>query len=288
MLVKEYNIARTFLEEYEKILLEQESVSQLLLYTAYSNSKNEGKDQAIFGAVLEDQSAVLLFCNVAPYDLVIYAVRTDSVIQAAVVLADFLEDSHITVYGIVAIHEICQSFIEQYKKHVNCSFVEKLSMDIMEIRKIQEVKPVEGVYRLARREEAKLVAEWMIEFQLEALANEMDYEAALKKAVKQIEERKIHFYEDTEEGIVTMAVAARKLAHGVTITYIYTPEINRGKGYAAANIYYVSKELLEQGNEFCTLFVDKKNPLSTRAYEKVGYKIVGDCYEYKVVPVLPS
>jgi len=116
------------------------------------------------------------------------------------------------------------------------------------------------------------------------LTSEMDYEAALKKATKYIEDKKIYLYENSEQKVVTMAVAARKLAHGIAITYVFTPEEYRGKGYAAANLYYLSKEMLLQGYEFCTLFVDKKNPLSNRAYEKVGYKILEDNYEFKVIP----
>ena len=38
-----------------------------------------------------------------------------------------------------------------------------------------------------------------------------------------------------------------------------------------ANLYYVSKYYLENGFEFCTLFVDKKNPIA-RAYEKIDLR----------------
>jgi predicted GNAT family acetyltransferase len=31
--------------------------------------------------------------------------------------------------------------------------------------------------------------------------------------------------------------------------------------------------------------VDKKNPLSNRAYEKVGYKVIEDNFEYKIIPL---
>ena len=37
-------------------------------------------------------------------------------------------------------------------------------------------------------------------------------------------------------------------------------------GYAVANIYNISKKYLDEGNEYCTLFVDKKNILSKRVY----------------------
>jgi predicted GNAT family acetyltransferase len=300
MLVKEYKSARTFLDDYETILLEQEAISQLVLYSAYHGCQNivcgqENNPETvntdydaastIYGAVLDNDQVTLLFCNVLPYNLVIYAVKPETAVLASKALAEYLGIKRITITGIYAEQEVCQSFMDEFKKNTRCSFAQRMSIDIMELRELNEITPIEGTHRLTQPEEAKLVAEWMIEFQMESLASEMDYEAALERAVKLIQEQKIYFYENKEQNVVTMAVAARKLKNGTAITYIFTPEEYRGKGYAAANIYYLSKELLEQGNQFCTLFVDKNNPLSSRAYEKVGYKSVGDIYEYKVIPM---
>ena len=128
-----------------------------------------------------------------------------------------------------------------------------------------------------------MIADWMIEFQIEALTSELDYEAALQKASDYITENKIYVFENDEKRLVTMAAITRKLVHGVAITYVFTPEEFRGKGYAATNMYYLSKEQLGKGYEFCTLYVDKKNPLSNRAYEKVGYHILEDSYEYQLI-----
>jgi predicted GNAT family acetyltransferase len=285
MLVKEYENARTFLGDYETILIENEAVSQLLLYNAHQKINSLENEKGLFGAVLEEEKTFLLFCNVEPHNLVVHVVIQEGIAQASVALADFLGDHHITINGINAKHEVCQNFMEQYKKNINCTFVEKLGMDIMEIRKVNDIKPVEGNQRHALPEEAKLIADWMIRFQIESLMSEMDYEAALNKTMKLIEDHNIYLYENNEQKVVTMAVAARKLVHGIAITYVFTPEEYRGKGYAAANMYFLSKELLEQGFEFCALFVDKKNPLSNRAYEKVGYKILEDNYEFTVIPV---
>jgi len=284
MVVKESENAQTFINNYETILLEREAISQLILYNAYQSKNVLIYEKGMFGAVLEEENTVLLFCNVPLHNLVVFVVQQDNFALASTTLADYLSNSHITINGINAKLDFCQSFMEQYKKDINCTFVEKLGMDIMEIRQLNDIKPVEGKQRLALPMEAKFVTDWMIQFQLEALTSEMDYEAALKKATKYIEDNKIYLYENSEQKVVTMAVAARKLAHGIAITYVFTPEEYRGKGYAAANLYYLSKEMLLQGYEFCTLFVDKKNPLSNRAYEKVGYKILEDNYEFKVIP----
>lgn len=292
MLVKEYNHAQDFLENYESILLEQEAVSQLVLYSAYHGCQalmddepyESQANQSVYGAVLDEDRVILLFCNVIPYNLVVYTPETNHINQACAALAKFLGSRHTVIKGISARHDVCQDFIEEYKKYIRCSFAEKLGIHIMELREVKELTPIEGLHRPALPEEAKLAAQWMIEFQMESLATEMDYEAALDRAEHLIREHKIYFYENEEKKAVTMAAAARKLAHGTAITYIYTPEENRGKGYAAANIYYLVKELLDQGNEFCTLFVDKKNMLSARAYEKVGFVSIGEIYEYKLVP----
>jgi GNAT superfamily N-acetyltransferase len=283
MTVKEYESARTFLEDYEAILLEREAVSQLVLYNAYQSRKNELPNAGIYGAVLDGEEAVLLFCNLMPHNLVVYVAKPENTAQAAAALADFMGESRIIIKGMNARNDVCLCFMEQYKKHISCVFTEKLGMDIMEIRRVNDVKPVEGTQRPAMPEEAKLIADWMIEFQLESLANEMDYETILMKAVRYIEDKRIFLFENNEKQVTSMAVAARKLVHGIALTYVYTPEEYRGIGYAAANIYYLSKYLLEQGYEFCTLFVDRKNPFTSRAYEKVGFVALEDNYEYGVI-----
>lgn len=284
MIVKEYDRAHKFLEDYETILLEREAVSQLILYNAYQSRNNNVVEKGIFGAVTQDEKAILLFCNLIPHNLVVYIASQENAVAAAAFLADYFVTSHIVFSGIHARNDVCLSFIEQYKNHISCTFAEKLGMDIMEIRKVNEIKPVEGIQRLATTEESKLIADWMIEFQIEAFTSELDYEAALKKANKYIEEGRIYLYENDEHQVVSMAVAARKLLHGMAITYVFTPEQYRGKGYAAANMYYLSRELLDQGYDFCALYVDKKNLLSNRAYEKVGYVILEDSYEYTLLP----
>lgn len=282
MVVKEYKNARDYLNDHEENLLKNEAVSQLVLYNAYKSLSEGYNDNCLFGVVMEEEIPLLHFSNVAPHNMAIYAQGSGKDITgpAAEILADYMVSNHVSFSGINAKQEICHSFIEQYKKSANCTFVEKLGSDIMELREVNDTKPVDGKHRPALPEEVKLVTDWMVNYEIEALASEINYERALNNAKLLIEENKLYVYEDMEQRLVSMAAASRQLAHGVVITYVYTPEEFRGKGYAAANIYYISKELLEQGNQFCTMFVDRKNPLSVRAYEKVGYHILDDNYEY--------
>lgn len=40
------------------------------------------------------------------------------------------------------------------------------------------------------------------------------------------------------------------------------------------------REALKKGYDCCTLFVDQKNPVSNWVYEKIGFQILEDAYEY--------
>lgn len=285
MVVKVYDNANDYLKENESVLLMNEAVSQLVLYNAYQCRQNSDI-ASLFGVVTDDDGIILHFSNIPNSNLAIYIQNNDKDIrEAAMVLADYVADNNIALEGINAKYEVCEAFIEEYKKRVKCTFAERLAVDIMEIRQLNEIKPTEGKTRLAMPSEAKLLTDWLIQFQIEALAKEINYESALVKISKLIADNRLFVFEDDEGNIVSMAAATRYLAHGIAINYVYTPEEFRGIGFAATNIYNISKKYLDEGYDFCTLFVDKKNMLSRRAYEKVGFITIDDMHEYKLLQV---
>lgn len=286
MIVKVYENAEAYLIDYEAVLLEQEAVSQLVLYDAYKSRQNPDEFVGLFGVVVDGDSTILHFSNIPPRYLSVY-IEDDSkdIRLAAVLLADYMADNQILPEGLNAKLEVCEAFIEQFKMKVKCTFAERMTMDIMEIRQVNDIRPAEGSTRLAIPDEVKLFTEWMIQFQIEALAKEIDYESALVSISKLINNDKLYVFENSEKLVVSMAAATRQLANGIAISYVYTPEEYRGMGYGATNIYNISRKYLDEGNEFCTLFVDKKNMLSKRAYEKVGYYTIDDMYEYRLLQV---
>lgn len=286
MKVKVYENAETYLLDNETALLEHEAVSQLVLYNAYQSRQSLGNDKGLFGIVIDEDQTVLHFSNMPSQCMAIYVQDgSKDILEAARDLANFIADNQVKLEGINAINEVCEAFMEEYSKKVNCTFAERMATDIMEVRQLNEIKPAEGRTRLAIPHESKLLTDFMIQFQIEAMAKEINYESALVKVTRLINNNRLYVYEDNEANIVSMAAATRYLVHGVAINYVYTPEEYRGMGYAAANIYNISKKYLDEGYDFCTLFVDKKNMLSKRAYEKVGYYILSEMYEYKLLQI---
>lgn len=283
MIIKQYENAEIFLRNYESILLEKEAVSQTLLYEAGKSRDVLESSVSRYGAVLHLDEVHLLFTVTKSGELILYCVRLDREEEASAVLAGYLGNAHILISGLSGKPLVCRHFIEHYSSYVKATFLRGLETEIMELRQVNGIRPVPGHQRLALPEEAKLTADWLIRFQIEAMIDETDYEEALSRAKRLIDRGELYLYENVEKQAVSMAAVSRKLVHGIVVTYVFTPEEHRGNGYAAANIYYLSKALLEQGYDFCTLFADKRNLLSNRAYEKVGYKVLEDYCEYKVL-----
>ncbi len=283
MLVKEYDEAGLFLKDYEDHMRKKEAVSQLLLDPAYNSLSLTDTGKEKYGAVLDEQEPILLFCNKTGHNLILLSLQQENSMDAAAALADYFGSSNIVITGITGRGELCQSFIDHYKMLVPCNFLQNQETEIMEIRQVSEQKPISGQQRLADPSEAKLVADWMLRFWMEAKLSELDYEAALVKANWLIEVKKLFLYENEEGEAVSMAAICKKVLSGIMITFIYTPEEHRGMGYTAYNIYYLSKFLLSQGYDFCTLLSDKRNIFLKRAYEKVGYQTLEDVCEYMLL-----
>lgn len=284
MKIINYETVSKFLEENKSILLERESVSQLILFNALINEKESTSPTKCFGKVVDDKNGpLLLFANVHPYNLLIHAVCPRGYTSGVIELADYIIDRGIEINGLNTKKEICDCFIEEYKrKQLGYDFKENLAMDIMELRSLKEIKLAEGKFRNAKLDDLDIIAKWMVEFASDALGESVFYDDQIPKAKHMIESRAFYVFENTEGILVSMAAAARQLPNGVCINYVYTPEQYRNKGYAATNMYYLSKSILDQGNQFCTLFVDKKNPISNRVYKKIGYEIIEDQFDYRL------
>lgn len=287
MIVKEYESVQAYLNEYENVLLEREAVSQLILYHAYQDLYASDSEKTFYGAVRDDNGTlIILYSYMEPYPLAVYLVHQDkdAILTASTALAKHIVEKHYPIQGIIGNNDLCLGFLNQYRAETNSQYLERLGMEIMEIRQVNDIKPVEGTHRLAKSEEIKLITDWMLQYQMDEQTSELDYEAALEKATTWINLNQIYVFENIEEKPVTMVAITRRLKNGVGLSYIFTPTEYRGMGYAAANLYYLSKSLLEEGFKFCSLFADKKNPVSTRAYEKIGYEIIEECYEYTILP----
>ena len=284
MKVRIYNTVQEFLRDNEALLLEKEAVTQLILHNCYVNKEKEITKDLLLGRVEDENEDIkLIFANVRPYNLLIYNLGKDTT-EAVKSLVHYLTDNDIALRGINSNKKICDEFIEYYKNKTGCSFKEYLAMDVMEIRTLNEgVILPKGTFRAATWEDKDLLIDWHIKFAKEALDEDICYEQFKEKFNGRIENKSIYIFEDENHKPMAMAASTRQLVNGVSVSLVYSRKAARGKGYGLAVVYNLSKEYLSRGNKFCSLFVDKKNPISNGVYKKVGYKILEDNYDYRIV-----
>ncbi|MGG7213186.1 GNAT family N-acetyltransferase [Clostridium nigeriense] len=284
MKIKIYDTVQGFLNENEELLLEKESVTQLILHNAFVNKEKETNKEVIFGRIEDEEDNIkLIFANVKPYNLLIYNLDNDT-LDSVKSLANYLIKDKIALKGINANKKICNEFTEYFEYKTGCTFKEYLAMDIMEITELnKELVLPKGNFRVATLEDKDILIDWNIKFAKEALDEEISYEEFKDKLDERIKNKSIYIFEDEKHRPMAMIAATRQLVNGVSVSLVYSSEETRGKGYGLAIVYNLSKDYLSRGNKFCSLFVDKKNPISNGVYKKIGYKILEDNYDYRIV-----
>lgn len=292
IMIKIYQTSSEYLEETQEFLCRRECVSQLILFNALVHKGEEKTKQVFFGNILDENGLILLsFGNCFPYNLCIYMEEKSKlssnlckkVKEAVKELCNYIIKEDISIHGINANEFICEIFLANYNRKDGKQLKKILAMDIMEIRTLKDISLACGTFRLAKKEEALLIANWKKFFEKEALGIETKEEEEIKDVENSIEKERVYVFCNQEDTLVSMAFFARELLHGGVINYVFTPVEYRGKKYAQTNIYYLSKEILEKGYQFVSLFVDKTNPISNQVYQKVGYNIIEENYSYEIV-----
>ena len=66
------------------------------------------------------------------------------------------------------------------------------------------------------------------------------------------------------------------------INAVFTPEVERGHGYASAAVAAVSQKVLAAGWRYCLIFADAANPTTTKIYPQVGYRELNRYHEVRL------
>jgi len=85
-------------------------------------------------------------------------------------------------------------------------------------------------------------------------------------------------WEDGE--VVSLSGFGGETPHGIRIGPVYTPPRLRRRGYASALVAQLSRQLLDEGRDYCFLYTDLANPTSNRIYMDVGYELVCESADY--------
>lgn len=280
MTQKLYSTPGEFLRDNQDFLEENAAAAQLNLGNAMANRDAPCSPDLLFGRYEEEGQAVLLFGRAAPWNLCLNAPAGGEALpaQAAAELAAYLKARNIPIAGVTARDSLCKAFMEAY----GGGFTQRSAMDIMVLKAVVEPPAVSGTVRPAEEKDLDAIVQWVCAFYREALHEEKDPEEARPKNLERIRQGVVRVLELPGGELASMAHTSRETERGISISGVYTPPEHRGRGYCQATVAALCGEMLAAGKAYCTLFVDKRNPVSNRVYRKIGFSVLEDCSEYKL------
>jgi predicted GNAT family acetyltransferase len=268
---------KEFLDTYQEFLERYPVELQLFLINLTDELKMTDRTSSR-GAVWQDGKPALLFLDANPFNLQLFGLQNSEAVTET--LVRYLTENDIPIKGILGNGEDTDLFKKGYLREKMVTFRKHLAMDIMVLERLNEMKP-RGTIVHPSEEDFEFLFQGIKAFCLDALHEEMDDDTARKKALAFLAEENFYLYKN-EEGIpVSFAHARLTKDGGSRISMVYTKAIYRNRGYGKSMMHLVSQRLLSQSN-YCTLFVDKENPVSNKVYKDVGYRIIRDSIEYMI------
>lgn len=152
-----------------------------------------------------------------------------------------------------------------------------MELRVFELRAVSPPPQPAGRFRRATHADEELVFAWYNAFHTEAVRDGVT--PRRDNVARAVAQGNVYLWED-EGRPVSLASIGRRTPHGASIGPVYTPSAQRGRGYASACVAALSQLILDEGNDFCTLFTDLANPTSNHIYQQIGYRPVCDFTEY--------
>ena len=284
MKVEFYEDVTRFNELVFPFLLRYEAENNLL-FSILNSLKEDlyryGDNKPILTSITDNNKIKLVSIRTPPHNQIIS--YTDD-LQTISVLIDVLIKKNIDLPGILGFKEGAEKFVKLWceKKGIRAELVR--NERIYKLERVAEETLGKNEFIKATRSYEDIILQWAKEFMVEALperTNEM-IEHSTKRLKKAIRKGKIFLLLDNNKP-VSMAQKAGKTPNGNSVNFVYTPPLLRKRGYATECVAKLSKNILEEGNQFCFLFTDLMDPTSNSIYQKVGYRSVIDVDEFQFI-----
>jgi GNAT superfamily N-acetyltransferase len=272
--------AKAFLEAVSPALEEHEAEHNLLLGLAMALRDSPPRPaDAPFLAAVDDGAGLALAVLMSPSRPLVLASDRDRIDSALEPLWNALTDGGRLPRRVHAMMTHAESFAIGWQRRTGCATRLHSRQRLHALTEVQDVAYPSGVLRVARASDVPLIANWMIEFDREALGEDPGGEAR-ERAERRVRAGEMFVWVDGEPR--SMAAHTRRTTHGIAINAVYTPPGWRGRGYATGCVATLSARLLDEGRKFCVLFTNLANPTSNAIYTRIGYRGIRDFELYEL------
>lgn len=273
-----YPDADHFLIRAESWLVAREAQYNLLLGIAcrLTESAEEYEKPILFGTVEVDGQLEGCIFRTPPHKLGLTAMPYDAIPHVVKTVADYYPD----IPAVLGPEPIVGAFARGWARVRPVRWVPGMKQRIYRLDQVLPLtRAVGGRMRPATVADLPTVTDWIDRFSAET---GIATHRAADMAALLVDHDALVLWDD--DGPKSMAGTQGFTEHGVRISYVYTPEGCRGRGYASAVVHDLSRRMLESGRTFCVLYTDLSNPTSNAIYLQLGYVPVEDVRDYNFVP----
>jgi predicted GNAT family acetyltransferase len=186
-------------------------------------------------------------------------------------LVERVVETGVPVSGVLGLVEMAQAFAEQWQRATGQSVTPGVEMTLYATRQAILPDGIPGRLRATTEADAQWVSESFADFTEEILAIEEERRTSRDTALKMLR-RGLVFLWERGGAPVSMVCFRYVTDDGVRIAPVFTPPAERGKGYASACVGHLTRQLLQGGVGWCSLFADVANPMANRLYRRLGYE----------------
>ena len=286
-----YADVKSFYRDTYELLMRHEAQNVILLGNVVIGNtgldKTGWRDPANwFMAAVQDGGRIMLTALMTPpYNVTLYA--TDNRIEedALACLVHGMEDSSVSVPGVMAEKTLAERFAETYAGIRGVKYSAEKNLRLYALTKVNPgIAPdiTNGSLRLTRESDMAFLPYWLEGFNRDCFGASLLVKPDAAYYQYEIDSKKVYVLEDRGTP-VSIAKISRELQSLCCISYVYTPPYFRRKGYASSCVAALSQVCLERGFTKCLLYTDLANPISNSIYQKIGYVPINDFSDIKFV-----
>lgn len=270
MQIKIDTSVKSYTEKVEKILMKKEACNNLMLGILHRLHTNN--IDCSLGHVEDNDRVAAAFMRTPPHNWIIADIdHTDPDVNGAV--ADYIYEKGMESPGVIGPIAAAKKFTERWTALTNMTAAVHMNQLIYQLDEVNVIPSGNGELFKATEQEQELITDWLIQFAREA--NETTVADRAEHLARQFVKNGSVYLWKVGNLFVSMANISRKTKNGATINAVFTPDKYKRKGYATNTVAALSKQLLDEGFQFCSLYTDQANPTSNSIYKKIGYEVVG-------------
>jgi predicted GNAT family acetyltransferase len=278
--VRTYESAQEFLQSAGVELEAREAANSLMLGVCGQLVQHPERFQMpVCLKTVEENGALLLAATMTPPHNLLLAGQPERAQDCAAQLAAALVRDGWKIPGVFGPAGVAQCVAERVAAALKMRYRQHQKLRLYDLARVVLPVPEAGRLRMAAPADLALIIPWWTAARMEMMGK-ADPEESKQTAAYRLADGDIYVWDDG--GAVSMACKTRPVKRGISIGMVFTPPDLRRRGYATACVGELSRSLLQEGWNYCTLYTDLANPVSNSIYKKIGYRPIGDFEEYAV------